>query len=222
MKRFIALTVIVVSLFCPYFARADTAQLAVSSNPPVVSISNPPVPDITDWKVVNMSRTALNVSDVTVAYLGLEIEYSNPSNPREFVRIIKRHIPLIVSKQNKPDIRLLAEMASVFYTKKEEQDRLLEISKKSDPIIYTRWRTKDNAHTGHDTLDGDFDVWLLSSKGDWTFAKNQEIKIEFMTENVGNGKPHNVFSGMKYQVGDVYHIIRIDRNDLLKLFKGEK
>lgn len=205
-KIFVAIVFTAIS-FYPYLARADT---------------HPPVPDISGWNVVSISRIALNVSDTTVAYLGLEVEYSNPSNPREFVRVTQRHIPLIISKQNKPSVRLLSEMAAVFYTKKEEQGRLLEIAKKSDSIIYTQWRIKENIRTGHDMLDGDFDVWFLSSKGDWAFVKNQEIKIEFMTENVGNGKPHNVFSGMKYQVGSIYHIVRIDRNDLVKLFEGGK
>lgn len=210
MKRFVALTVVIISLFCPYFARADT-------------LLNPPTPDISGWPIFNMSRTALNVSDVTVAYLGLEVTYSNPIDSREFVRVTRRHIPIIISKQSEPNARLLSEMVTVLYTQKEEQDRLLEVSRKSDPIIYTRWRTKENPHTGHDMLDGDFDVWFLSPKGDWMFVKNQEIKIEFMTENVGNGKPHNVFSGMKYQIGNIYHIIRVDRNDLTRLFQeGEK
>lgn len=213
MKRFIALTVVVVSLFCPYFARADTAQLATNSNPPT--------PNISDWPVFNMSRTALNVSDMTVAYLGLEITYRNPVNFNEFVKVTYRHISLIISKQHKPNARLLSEMVTVFYNQKEERDRFLEISNRSDPIIYTQWRTKKNLTTGYDMLDGDFGVWFLSPKGDWVFVKNQEVEIEFMTENVGNGKPHNVFSGMKYQVGDLYHIIRVDRNDLLKLFKAD-
>ena len=242
MKRFVALTVVVTSLFSPYFARADstssphadTAQLGANSNPPVVSVSNPPVvsvsnppvPDITNWNVVNMSRTALNVSDVTIAYLGLEIEYSNPTDPREFVKVTYRHISLIISKLIKANARLLSEMVTVFYTQKEEQDRLLEVSKKSDPIIYTWWRTKENPRTGYDMLDGDFDVWFLPPKGvlpdgSWPFFKNQKVETEFMTENVGNGTPHNVFGGMKYQIGDLYHIIRVDRNDLLKLFKAD-
>ncbi len=222
MKRFITLTVVFFSLCCPYWARADTAQSVAGQNQLVVSQSNPSTPDISGWVIFNVSRTALNISDLTVAYLGLEVTYINPVNPREFIRVTYRHIPLVISKQNKPNVRLLAEMATVFYTKKEEQDRLLEISKKSDPLIYTRWQTKDNPRTGQDMLDGDFDVWFLSPRGDWKFFKNQEVETEFMTENVGNGKPHNVFSGMKYQVGDIYHIVRIDRNDLLKLFQGDK
>lgn len=207
---FIAIVFLVIS-FCPYLARANS------------TLQNPSLPpDITSWNVVNISRTVLQVSDVTVAYVGLEVKYSNPTNPKEFIIVIRRHIPLIVSKSKNQNGRSLGEAVIVFYNQKEEQDRLAEVSKKSDPIIYTRWRTKKNPHTGHDMLDGDFEVWFLSPEGDWVFIKNQEVETEFMTENVGNGKPHNVFSGMKYQVGNMYHIIRVDRNDLLKLFVGEK
>lgn len=211
MKSILVAIAFVVISFCPYLARANSTLQNLS-----------PPPDITGWKVVNISRVILQISDTPIAYVGLEIEYSNPTNPKEFIRVIRRHIPLILSKSKNQNGRLLSEAAITLYNQKEEQDRLNEVTNKSDPIVYVRWRTKNNPRTGTDMQDGDFDVWFLSPKGDWTFIKNQKVETEFMTENVGNGEPHNIFSLMKYQVGNIYHIIRVDRNDLLKLFQGDK
>ncbi len=207
MRRILASIVFGIISFYPYLAQAQPY---------------PSVPDIRGWTVINISRIELRISDNAVAYIGLEVEYSNPADPREFVRVIRRHIPLIISKQKQSNERLLSEMVVVFYTQKEERDRLKEVSDKSDPILYVQWRTKENPRTGNDMQDGDVRVWFLSSNRGWTFVRNQEVETEFMTENVGNGKPHNVFSGMKYRVGGAYHIIRVDRNDLIKLFRGGK
>jgi len=41
-----------------------------------------------------------------------------------------------------------------------------------------------------------------------------------MTENVGNGKPRNVFVGVRYRIGDVYHILKVDRRDVANLMNG--
>lgn len=228
MNKVLIVPAFVIFCFYPYLARADTSQLAVSqsnlpvASQPAVSVPNTPVPDISGWTVTNISRIELRISDDTVAYIGLEIEYNNPADPREFVWVTHRHISLIISKQDQPNERLLSEMVVVFYTQKEEQDRLKEVSDKSDPILYIQWRTKESPRTKNDMQDGDFKVWFLSPNGDWTFVRNQEVETEFMTENIGNGKPRNVFSGMKYGVDGFSHIIRVDRNDLINLFEGGK
>ncbi|MDP3696693.1 MAG: hypothetical protein Q8R55_01520 [Candidatus Taylorbacteria bacterium] len=217
MKHIIA-AVIAISFFCPYFARADSTGSPQANTAQLTASSNPSVPNVSGWTVLSTSRIELRVSDDTVAYIGLEAEYSNPANPREFVRVIRRHIPLIISKRKQQNERLLSEMVVVFYTQKEEQDRLKEVSDKSDPILYVQWRTKKNPRTGNDMQDGDANIWFLRSSGDWLLTHNERIEVEFLSENVGNGEPHNVFSGMKYRVGNAYHIIRVDRNDLIKLF----
>lgn len=227
MKRLIFAFVLTVLSFSPYLARAGTdlsdgVQLASGSSSPKL-----PIPDISTWTIVSISRTELRVSDITVAYLCLEVEYNNPNNPREFVRVISRHTPLIISKQKLGEGRLFSEIIVVFYAKKEEQDRLTEIVSKSDPLIYTWWRTKRNSDTGTDMQDGDVNIWFLQSDGNWSSFRNKKINIEFLTENIGNGKPHNVFTGMKYQIkddafGDFYHIVRVDRDDLAKLFKEDR
>jgi len=61
------------------------------------------------------------------------------------------------------------------------------------------------------------DIWFLRPSGECLTARNERVGVQFMTENVGNGKPRNVFVGVKYQVGDIYHILKVDRRDLVQL-----
>lgn len=220
MKTLIAAFAVIALFFCPYMARADTVLVQSDSEVP-------PIPDIGGWKVVNTSRIALIISDATSAYIGFETEYNNPNDTDESVKIIRRHIPLVISKNKKINGRLLREVMAMLYIKEEEDDRLRKVSSESDPILYIRWRTAKNPLTGRqDKLDGDVSVWFMPADGKWIFVKNEPINTEFMTENINSNKPdkkpYNIFSGMKYQVGDAYHIIRLDRNILTALTREGK
>ena len=218
--RTIVATMVIMLFLCPYFARADTAQIQ-----PSLVVSQ--VPDIKGWNIISVSRIELIISNHDTAYLGLETEYNNPNDSKEFVKVILRHIPLIVSRRKETNGRLLREAALNLYLQKEESDLLRGVSVESDPILYVKWRMMENPLTDRlDMLDGDVDIWFMPANGKWLFIKNEHISVEFLTENVGNGKLHNVFSGMKFQVGDQfdrpYHIIRVDRSILESLVAKEK
>lgn len=206
---------LVIFCFCPYLARADTPF------PSNCTIS--PVPDISGWEVVSKSRTEFRLSGTAMAYLGLDIEYAEYRDPNssEFVRVISRHIPLI-PEQKRINERVIFDAATALYARKEEQDRLNQLDENTDPILYIRWRTKTNLRTGKDERDRDVDLWLLKPSGECFVAKNEKVGVQFLTENVSNGKPHNVFVGVKYQVGDVYHILKVDRRDVLLLTNGRE
>jgi len=102
--------------------------------------------------------------------------------------------------------------------KQEEEARLNKLIEQSDSVVYIYGRTKANPRTGKDMPDGDINVCILASSGNWFCDKNKDVGIEFLSENVGNGKPRNVFTGMEYGIDEIRHINRIDRNDLKRLF----
>ena len=128
MRKIIAITAIVL-FFCPYFTRADTAQ-------PPANIEIPEAPDIEGWSVVTMSRIRLVVSDNIVVHLGLEVEYNDPNDPDDHVKVIRRHIPLVISRNKKTNSRLLREAAVDIYLQKEERDRLEKVSSEAVPDIH--------------------------------------------------------------------------------------
>lgn len=228
MKRIITIFVSIYLLFCSYISLATASSFVV--NTPVLNQLNelkPSIPNISNWNLINISRIELRISDCASIYIGMEAEYNNPSNSRDFVRVVSRHISLPISKCRNYNKLLLSETVARLYAQKEEQDLLAERSKKSDPLLYIQWQTVENLLTGRDTLTGDVNIWFMPAKGllpngSWLFFKNEKIKVEFLTENVGNGEPHNVFSGRRYGVGDYQHIIRVNRNDIVQLLGEEK
>lgn len=213
MKTFVSAFILTVLIFSPYFAGADTGQL--------LSNVNPPIPDFNGWKVVSLSRIELRISDCAVVYLGVEVEYNNPNDPREFIRVSSRHIPVPISKCKKYNERLLSQTVVTDYNQKEEDDLLGQRSKEIDHFLFLHWRTKKDSRNGRNVLDGDVDIWFMLANGHWLFHKNEEIAVEFLTENIGNGKTRNIFSGMESRIGDAYHLLRVSRNDILRLLEGE-
>ena len=204
MIRYILVIVVFILLSCPYSVLAQIN----------------PVPNVTNWKVVNVSRIELRISDCASVYIGLETEYNNPANLKSFVRIVSRYIPVPIYKCRKDNKKLLSETATTLYVQKEEQDLLSERSKQSDPFLYIQWQTTEDSRTGRDRLVGDVILGIMPADGSWVITKNEKVTVEFMTENIGNGKPHNIFSGNESRIGNTYHIIRVDRNDIIQLLGG--
>ena len=181
-------------------------------------------PDFSGWTIDGLSRIELRVSDCSSVYLGLERNYKNPADPTEFGKMISRHIPLPISKCRKRDERSALETGNDLYARKEEDERLKESSEKSDPILYIHWRMVKDPSSGRERLDGDIEVWLMPPEGPLAdgglpYFKNAEISTEFLTENVGNGEPRNVFSGREYRVDGVYHLMRISRDAIMQLLE---
>lgn len=182
-------------------------------------------PDISDWQTIQTSRIEFRLSEQVVAYLGLDVEYAdyrNPADSSEFVRIISRHRPTVFAKPKLSSERLFAEVGAEFYADKEHQDMLAVLEKELDPIIYMYWRTTKNPRTGKDSKGGDFRIWFMPSDGSCHIVQNEKLEVQFLSENVGNGKLHNVFVGVKYQIGDVYHILKVNRDEIGVLTKERK
>lgn len=211
------LLTLLISGFYPYLARADTDIF-----PNNCSV---PAPDITNFEVVSKSRIEFRLSEEVVAYLGLDVEqtkYRDPDDSGRFVQVISRHRPRVFAKPELSSERLFAEVAAAFYADKDEQDLLAALEKELDPLIYIYWRVTKDPRTLKDVKDGDFDIWFLMSDGTCKFFRNEKLRVQFLSENVGNGKPHNVFVGVKYQVGNVYHILKVNRSDVNALTRERR
>jgi len=180
------------------------------------------VPDISEWEVSQTSRIGFRLSGETVSYLGVDIEHTTYHNPDsgEFMKVFNRHIPLILSSPKQTNERVISDVATAIYVQKDEEDRFDEIGKKMDPFLYVYWLVRENPRNGNDMLDSDVDIWFMPPDGSCRFFQNEPIKVRFLTENIGNGKARNVLVGVQYQIGGVYHILKVDRRDVVHLMEG--
>jgi len=247
-----ALLTLIMFCFCPYLARGESARsgpLGAESRDeaPVESTRVDAVqfvPDVSNWTVISVSQIEIRLSENAVAYFGFNIEYQNSTDQKEFVRVLRRHVPLIFFTNKQDDDRLTSEMVITQYVRKEEKEYLRQLFDKSDPFIYFRWKTKEDSQTSRDILDSDIDVWFLRPNGKWLFSQNKQVAAQLLSENLrntysrsltpsgrvvldndrtalsGSSKPRNVFVGLKYQLGDIYHILKIDHHNVANLVEG--
>ncbi|MBI4160721.1 MAG: hypothetical protein HY506_02325 [Candidatus Yanofskybacteria bacterium] len=197
------LLVALIVFFCPYLARADT----------------PSVPDISSWVNISTLRIKFRISESAVIYLGLEASYYNPSNHREFVKVVSRHVPMVFVQPKIQNDRLFSEVSTSLYAGKEQKDRLEQLDKQTDPILYVQWRTANDSLDGRGVREGDVNIWFLrpdEPNGVLSFFQNEKVAFQFLTENVGDGVPRNVLAGRKYQVDSIYHILKAERRDLIR------
>lgn len=183
---------------------------------------NTPIPNIDKWTIVTESHVELIVSDRIVAYLGIETEYNNPEDPNEFIRTIGRYIPLSILKNKGSNEHLLSESVQALYVKKEEEDILSERAKNNDTFLYIRWRTIKEPDTRGNMLDGKINIWMMLPSEEWIHDDNEELTLEFLTENIKNGENHNIFTGMEFKMGEASHILRVDRRIIAQLFEEKK
>lgn len=211
-------------LLYPYFARAHIDILEMNKFKPFPENCPNPIPDVSGWEVIGKSRIEFRLSDEALAYLGLDIEYTILRNPNsgESMQIISRHRSRMFARQKVEDNRKFAQVAASLYADRDEQEMFAELEKELDPILYIYWIVGKNPATEERTKDGDTNTWFMSSDGSCLFTQNKKVGVQFLSENVGNGKPRNVFVGVKYQIGDVYHILKINRRDVLTIMNPEE
>jgi hypothetical protein len=178
-------------------------------------------PDISGWELIQELRSEFRVSRFIASYLGLVETYRNPMDDKEFVRVTSRHIPFVPQRQ-KLDRRSFFGTAAILLAERDQEDRFDELDDEADAIIYERWRTRENPRTGKDGREGNLDIWFLRSNGECVIAQNERVSVQFLTERVGDVNSDNIFIGIKYSIGDAYHIVRVNRRILLSLTKEEE
>jgi hypothetical protein len=161
---------------------------------------SPGIPCLDDWTVIN--RTIINVeasSSVTV-YLGFEIEYQNPNNPKEFVRVVRRIVPLVSVRYIKKTSDSQKDLdVSSFFVKKEEYDMV-----------------EKDLRTGTYIQLGNSEIWILNSDSDcWYFSRNEKVSVKFLSAYIPGVKRNAAIIGREYSVDkDHYQILSIGPNEL--------
>lgn len=176
-------------------------------------------PNVDDWRVVNVSVLDVRLSDLTVVYLGFQVQFQNPVETDEFILVTNRFRPLIFAKSDPRDDRKFQKAIVNFYTQKERQDILEKRYQEADAIIYQRWRVTVDQSTNQLVKNGDVDVWFLTSDGNWKLIKNEKVDIEPVSILRSKDFKQGILAGIRYSVGDSFQIIRAEPVFLIAALK---
>lgn len=179
----------------------------------------PSLPDVSGWPVVNKLNIALESTKLVSIYFGFEVEYQNPSNKTEFVRVLMRHIPLIIARFELKGSKFNDGGFIISYAEKDKADVLQKLFDESDPFLVIKWQTEQDPRTGRSIQSTPASIWVVDSAGKWNFFVGQKVSIGFMSEKIESLGTTTI--GKKYSVGDVYHILRANYNDLVLATKNK-
>ncbi len=187
--------------------------------------AQPDHPNLDGW-----NRTEVRESDLELkiqadkdrliyaAYFGYFEDYQNPQNSNEFVRVIKRYIPVISVSKEVENQTMESSIVSN-YDKKASHDLLEKVRKEADIIGYTRWQVAKDPRTGESVRSGKIESWLKVQNGDWVHD-NQAIVKELFSELSAGKKV--ILVGIKFSLGNRYHIVKVDQTDLISKKEEKK
>lgn len=183
-----------------------------------------PIPSVEGWTVVSTSELDVRADNYKTEFLGLVVNYSNPHDPNEVVRIYYRQISL-VSERPKEESgdptrgrSLLTADSGRDYHLKEQKDALAQVQKNMDVFAAMHWRTKRSKETGTDILAGPMESWLLDADGTWTSQQHNlpgAITMTELSEALESDPKKSVVVGLVFKLGEAVHGIRVDQDDLL-------
>ncbi len=186
--------------------------------------SNSP-PNLEGWKLVESHETNLEAKVqagglVYTAYFGYVEDYQGPGTPGEFVRVIKRYVPVILVVEDDQQKQTLQTEVVSNYSRKASQDVLSKVHTKADAVGYTRWHVTKDSRTGEDIRTGAVESWLRIQNGDWVYAEGI-IEKELYSEIASDSKKA-ILVGVKFSLGNKYHIMRVDRADMVAKKEDKK
>lgn len=204
-------------LFFSGFNFAEAQDLDISSIPDR--------PDVSKWNVFSSSKISVGISDGVMYYLGYDLIYQNPNDPKVYVRQIRVLVPFVVIK-SLGDLDKLADVAITYVTDGAEKELLKEYLVNSDPILEIRWREKDDLERDTSILDGENQVWFLDSFGTWVYGRGLTIDTLWLSEVFKELDNELIIVGRKYSLGkDVYHAHEVPHAYIVvavKVSKGAK
>ncbi len=200
---------LLVPLICSLFL---TLHLAVS-----------PLPHIENWREIQRTNYEFKIEGekiIYTAYVGFEIRYQNPENPKEFVQVIKKFTPIISTQKIYIEGGESPNKIVSSYNKKEEQEKLQKRYTESDPIVYIKYHLAKDAHTQENILSGEVENWILNQEGIWVYEKGELLHKILLSESADFAVKKNVVTGIKFSIGNNYHILKIYQKDLLFEFSS--
>jgi hypothetical protein len=181
-------------------------------------------PDTKDFKEISSRELEFRVDDYKTAFVGRVIDYQNPNNLNEFIRVYYRQIAIISERAREKNISEVGSrdgnLSNLNYHLKQEAEAISIVQKASDVFACVQWQTVHDSRTGQDVGSGFLRSWLLSQNGNWIFSPNHNLLISPLSEPSRINSQKRIIVGMQFALSGGVHIVRIDQDDLSIIKRG--
>ena len=181
-------------------------------------------PDIKNFTPVLSKELEFRINDYKTAFVGRVVDYQNPADPNEFVRVYYRQVALVSAraKENKTAgaSGSIGTLSNLNYHRNQETKALGKAQQVTDAFAYVQWRIVRDPRTGQDIMTGFLRSWLLGQNGDWTFGSGYNLLTSPFSEPSKADPKKRIIVGIQFTLVGGVHIVRIDQDDVQDQDKG--
>lgn len=180
-------------------------------------------PDIKNFTPVLSKELEFRIDDYKTAFVGRVVDYQNPDDSNEFVRVYYRQVAIISERAQANNSTEAGgrdtNLSNLNYHRKQETKALGTVQQTTDVFAFVQWRIVRDSRTGQDIRTGSFRSWLLEQNGNWTFSSNLNILTTPFSEPSKNDPKKRIIVGIQFTLVSGVHIVRIDQDDVATLVK---
>lgn len=176
-------------------------------------------PDVKDFKPVLTKELEFRVDDYKTAFVGRVVDYQNPNDPNEFVRVYYRQVALVSERareqNSSDDAGRNRNFSNLNYHQQRETEAIVRVQKEADIFAYVQWRTERDPRTGQEIRTGLLKSWLLEQNGNWTISTAYSLTITPLSEPSKADPDKQIIVGLKFGLVGGTHIVRVDQDDIV-------
>lgn len=176
-------------------------------------------PDVKGFTPVLSKELEFRIDDYRIAFVGQVVDYQNPNDPNEFVRVYYRQVAIISERAKENDSKETGSLdrnsSNLNYHLKQETEALSRVQQATDAFAYVQWRTVQDPRTGQNIRTDLFRSWLLGQNGNWMFSYGDGLFVSPFSEESTTNPDKRIIVGIKFVLVDGVHIVRIDQDDIM-------
>ena len=186
------------------------------------------LPEVKDFNVVLSKELEFRVDDYKTAFVGRVVDYQNPDDPNESVRVYYRQVAIVSERAKEKNSTESGgrdrNSTNLNYHLKRETEAIDRAQRAIDTFAYVQWRTVRDSRTGQDVKIGHFQIWLLDSSGVWAYHV-QPADTKSLLEPSPFSEPSKtdpkkrIIVGIKFTLENTMHIVRIDQDNIVASVK---
>lgn len=181
-------------------------------------------PNIKGFTPVMSKELEFQIDDYKTAFVGRVVDYQNPNDQNEFIRVYYRQVVIISERAQEKNSTETGSrdtnLSNLKYHNKQEAETLGRTQQATDTFAYVQEQTVRDPRTGQNIRTGHRQIWLLDSSGVWAYfvqPANEKSALEPspFSEPSKNNPKKRINVGIKFELVSCSHIIRIDQDDIL-------
>lgn len=182
---------------------------------------DPSIPDLSGWSLKNHQNIEIKTSDREGIFLGVELEYVNPADNKDFILVVCRFNAFSSIRGNVKN----RDSVGIEFDRRTgmEKEALNRSYQNCDNVVFIKYKLAYDAKTKELIFQPPVESWLFSHQGVWRYMVNdfvndngsKSIRREDVFDSVRDNPKKKLIVGKKFVLDGEFNILGVDP-DLLQ------